>query len=231
MKICIVKGCTNIISDNKNNKGDKINFCKKHIKHGIKTQCEICKKVIYIKVRDYKKNYSKKFFCRTCKNNTIIIKEPEDFINAIDVEEHKNNIIDLALDSNNFENLNKVIIFDNIKELMDKSGIWYLESSNGKILDVYKSNNIGKDIIFVDKALKKGKSNIEKSDDELKTKHGKNYSIYKKYRDIAKYENNNNENENNIIFKLAIQDETDQELLKKIEIKFAKDNKALFWDI
>ena len=84
-----------------------------------------------------------------------------------------------------------------------------------------KTINIAKEILLGARCIDKGIQNKNKSDKELEKEKGIKSSKYKKYRDIAKYEN--------LIFKLIIINISEEKALL-IESQYAHDNNALFWN-
>ena len=127
-----------------------------------------------------------------------------------------------------FEEDGKILSLSSIIKLNNIPGVWYKIASNGQVLDVSKTIDLGKELLFSIRAIEKGYKNIDKIDEEIEKEYKNRYGIYKKYRDMVKYEKNNGNN--NIIFKLIVIDIQDEVILEAIEAQFAHDNKALFWN-
>ena len=119
------------------------------------------------------------------------------------------------------ESLEKIISFLQIDKYKGISGVWSKYNSNGIILDIAETKDIGKEMLFSIRALDLGKQNINKSDEEI-IKQYNNSGIYIKYRNMAKY--------GNIIFKIDIINENDKIKRQNIEAQLAHDKKPLFWN-
>ena len=127
-----------------------------------------------------------------------------------------------------FEDLDKEISFDEIDSLTGVPGVWAKygkDPATGELvcLDVSETKDIGKEMRFSVRAIAKGRENSSLSDDELLAKysHKRNPGLYKKYRDIAKYDA--------VVFKLVAVDVESKEERELIEVQYAHDNEATFW--
>ena len=118
-----------------------------------------------------------------------------------------------------------------LEKVKDKSeysgtpGVLVKVATDGTVLDVEASSDLGKDVSFSVKAVAKGHSNANKTDEQLERAY-KNSAIYKKYRDIAKYEASTGSQVEYYVTAVGI---TDMFFLKSVELQYAHDHKPLFW--
>lgn len=90
-------------------------------------------------------------------------------------------------DFERFSNL-EVVFEDKLKASstdLEIPGVLGLYDESDNLLSVEGSQNINKTLNFISKALKKGKANKEKTDNELSQKYKAKYDVYKKFKDLA----------------------------------------------
>lgn len=114
----------------------------------------------------------------------------------------------------------KDINLSDIDNYKGVSGVWAKFSSNGECLDISETNNIKEEILFSIRAIEEGKKNLNKTDEDIYKLYNNRLYLYRKYRDIAKY---------NIVFKIVATDITSKTERMEIEAKYAHKNRAIFW--
>ena len=117
-----------------------------------------------------------------------------------------------------FESVDKSITLEDIDSLKGVPGVWSKETTDGEVLDVSETKDIGKEISFSVRAFK---ANAGKTDEELNALN--NSSLRKKYRDIYEYA------EGEVVFKVIAEGVEDKETRQAIEAQYAHDKKAVFW--
>lgn len=118
-----------------------------------------------------------------------------------------------------FESIDYDLKYEDIVNLEGISGVWAKFTSNGLCLDVSQTQNIGKEMKW---SLRVLDSNKNKTDEEIENMNRK--SLRKKYKNMY------NDANGNIIFKIIAINIKDKETREAIEMQYAHDNKAKYWN-
>lgn len=145
--------------------------------------------------------------CKTCEKETFhvgnrcMVCDPWERNNGFDREDFYESKIHRI----SFNYSGRSISLDDIDSLLGVPGVWTKETTNGTVLDVAQTQDIGNEMLFSIRALDVGRQNLHKPDSYFDDKP----SIYRKYRDIA----SNGE----IVFRLVATGVTTKEERERIE--------------
>lgn len=109
------------------------------------------------------------------------------------------------------------ISLNDIDSLQGVPGVWTKETTDGTVLDVAQTQDIGNEMLFSIRALDAGRQNLHKPDSYFDDKP----SIYRKYRDIASH--------GEIVFRLVATGVTTKEGRERIEAQHAHQTRAKYW--